>query len=84
MVEKDESERATVLNLRNYIRGMREELSSLGNMEVISGTLEGEGDAEIFCGLASKLTVFTLNISLTAVPSEMLKVQMFYYNSATK
>lgn len=31
-VEQDESERATVLNLRNYIRGMREELTALGNM----------------------------------------------------
>jgi hypothetical protein len=31
-VEQDESERATVLNLRNYIRGMKEELTALGNM----------------------------------------------------
>jgi hypothetical protein len=83
-VEKDESERATVNNLRNYIRGMREELSSMGNIEVVSGPLEAEGDTEIFLQLSSKRTVFTLSLNLTAVPNDMLKVQMFYYNSTSK
>jgi hypothetical protein len=83
-VEQDESERASVLNLRNHIRGMREELSALGNMEVISGNLEADGDTEVFVQLSCKRTVFTLSLSLTALPSDLLKVQMFYYNSASK
>lgn len=68
-VEQDESERATVLNLRNHIRGMREELTALGNMEVISGNFENEGDTEVFAQLSNKHTVFTLSLSLTSLSS---------------
>jgi hypothetical protein len=84
VIEKDESERATVQNLRNYIRGMREELSGLGNIQTISGNIESEGETEVFVALSSKRTVFTLSLNLTAIPSDLLKVQMFYYNSSTK
>lgn len=83
-IAKEESEEATVRNLKNHIRNMRETLASLSNLQTMSGKLDDKADTEIFVSLTNKKTVFTLNLNLTSIASNIIKVQMYYYNSANK
>ena len=50
----------------------------------MSGKLDDKADTEIFVPLTNKKTVFSLNLNLASVTSNILKVQMYYYNSTTK
>lgn len=59
-------------------------MASLSNLQAVSGKLDEKADTEIFVPLTSKRTVFSLNLSLTSITSNQLKVQMHYYNSTTK
>ena len=83
-IAKEESEEATVRNLKNHIRSMRETLASLSNLQTLSGKLDDKADTEIFVPLTNKKTVFSLTLNLTSVTSNIIKVQMYYYNSANK
>lgn len=50
----------------------------------MSGKLDDKADTEIFVSLTNKRTVFSLNLTLTSITNNLLKVQMYYYNSTTK
>lgn len=74
---------AAVRNLRTYLRGMKEQIGALGNLQLLSGNLEEE-DTEIFLPLAHKHTVFTLSLALNSLSATMLRTQMSYFSTATK
>ena len=74
---------AAVRNLRTYLRGMKDQIGALGNLQLLSGALEQE-DTEIFVPLAHKKTVFTLAIALNNLTTTMLRTQMSYYSTSTK
>ena len=74
---------AAVRNLRTYLRGMKDQIGVLGNLQLISGQLEEE-DTEIFVPLAHKHTIFSLSLSLNNLSTTMLRTQMSYFSTATK
>jgi hypothetical protein len=70
--------------MRNHLRILREQLNALGNIQILSGKLEENGDTEIFQRLGHKRTVFTWGLNIRKSSNTILKPQMFYYSSITK
>jgi len=73
-----------VRNMRNFLRGLKEQLTSLTNIQVSAGILDESTDTEIFAKLNSKQLVFTWGLNIRKSNNTTIKPQMLYYNSLTK
>ena len=70
--------------MRTHVRQLKDQINQLGTISVLSGQLEYNNTTEIYVHLRHKKTIFTLGLNFTKVHNNLLKVQMYYYNSGTK
>ena len=83
-IPAEESEQAMVRGMRTFIRGIRDQLNSLGSVQILEGTLDETADTEIFVKLNHRKTIFTLFLTLRNLSNNIVKLQLYYYNSASK
>jgi predicted metalloprotease len=70
--------------MRSYIRGIRDQLNTLGSVQVMQGVLDETTDTEVFLKLVHKRTVYTWGLNLQGLINTVIKPQFFYYSSITK
>lgn len=83
-IPAEEEEQAVVRGMRSYVRGIRDQLNSLGSVQITRGELDETTETEVFIKLNHKRSVFTWGLNFTKMTSNMVKPQMYYYNSITK
>ncbi len=83
-IPAEESEQAMVRGMRTFIRGIRDQLNSLGSVQILEGTLDETADTEIFVKLTHRKTIFTWALTLKHLPNNVAKIQLYYYSSVTK
>ena len=83
-IPAEESDQVAVRNMRITLKGLRDQISALGNVEVRAGELNEDGDTEIYHPLVHKHTVFTWTVTYSNFQGGVVYPQMFYFNSATK
>lgn len=70
--------------MRTFVRGIRDQINALGSIQITQGSLDETAETEIFVKLTHKKSIFTLALNLSKLSSNLVKVQMHYYNSITK
>ncbi len=84
-ISGEESEQIAVKNMKNYLQNIKEQISSLTNMNVTSGEIdESANPFEVFIRIPHAKTVFTWGLNLQKPTSNTLKGSFNLYNSATK
>ena len=66
------------------VRNIREQLNTIGSIQILQGQLNVANDTEVFLRLSHKHTVFTWGLNLKGLSQNLIKPQMYYYSSATK
>jgi hypothetical protein len=71
--------------MKNYLQNIKEQISSLTNMNATSGTIDDSlNQFEVFVKIPHPKTVFSWGMNLQKPGNNVLKCQMFLYNSTTK
>jgi hypothetical protein len=70
--------------MRSYVKGIRDQLNSLGSAQITRGELDETAETEVFIKLNHKRSVFTWGLNFTKLVHNMVRPQMYYYNSITK
>lgn len=71
--------------MKNYLHNIKEQISSLTNMNVTSGEIDdSQNPFEVFVRIPHPKTVFTWGLNLQKPSSNTLKGHFYLYNSATK
>ncbi len=83
-IPAEESEQAVVRGMRSYVKGIRDQLNSLGSVQITRGELDETAETEVFIKLNHKRSVFTWGLNFTKLAQTMVRPQMYYYNSITK
>ena len=83
-IPADESEQAVIRGMRGHIRGIRDQINSIGTVQVLQGPLDETTDTEIFVKLCYQRTAFTWALNMRNMSTTIVKPQFYYYNSTTK
>jgi len=71
--------------MKNYLQNIKEQISTLTNMNATTGELDDSmSPFEVFVKIPHQKTVFTWGLNLHKPQNNVLKGQMYLYNSTTK
>jgi hypothetical protein len=84
-ISGEESEQIAVKNMKNYLHNIKDQISSLTNMNVTTGDIDDSSNPfEVFVKVPHPKTVFTWGMNLQKPANSTMKCQFYLYNSVTK
>lgn len=84
-IKPEESEEAGVRNMKNYLRNLKEQVSNMTNLQVLTGEIDSvDNNHEVYVPIQHESTLITWTVTILKPSTTILKAQVYLFNSATK